>query len=69
MGRFRLTLFLFLQKHYVSNTSAAWELTSYLESVDSPQCNRLQAGAANLSSRVTGASWSLIRPPMPMLQR
>ena len=33
-GRFRLTLYLFLQKHYVSGSSSAWALASYLESVD-----------------------------------
>src|ERR1700686_4020510 len=33
-GRFSLTLFLFLQNHYASNSSSAWALTSYLESVD-----------------------------------
>src|SRR6266550_8174677 len=36
-GRFSLTLFLFLQQHYASNSSSAWALTSYLESVDSAQ--------------------------------
>src|SRR5712664_1594470 len=30
-GRFRLTLFLFLQEHYSSGSSSAWALTSYLE--------------------------------------
>ena len=34
-GRFHLTLYLFLQKHYSSGSSSAWALTSYLESVDS----------------------------------
>jgi hypothetical protein len=68
-GRFRLTLFLFLQKHYVSNSSAAWELTSYLESVDNPKRGRSRAGAANSSSRVTGATGSSTRPPLPMPQR
>jgi hypothetical protein len=34
-GRFRLTLYLFLQKHYSSSANSAWELSSYLESVDS----------------------------------
>ena len=34
-GRFHLTLYLFLQKHYSSSSSSAWALTSYLESVDS----------------------------------
>jgi mono/diheme cytochrome c family protein len=33
-GRFRLSLYLFLQQHYASNSSAAWELASYLESID-----------------------------------
>ena len=36
-GRFSLTPFLFLQKHYTSNSGSAWALTSYLESVDSAQ--------------------------------
>ena len=34
-GRFHLTLYLFLQKHYSSGSSSAWALTSYLESIDS----------------------------------
>jgi hypothetical protein len=34
--RFRLTLYLFLQKHYSSSSSSAWALASYLESVDAP---------------------------------
>jgi len=29
-GRFRLTLYLFLQDHYVSNSSSAWALANYL---------------------------------------
>jgi len=33
-GRFRLTLYLYLQQHYASNASSAWALSSYLESVD-----------------------------------
>src|SRR5450631_985413 len=45
-GRFRLTLYLFLQQHYASNSSSAWALTSYLESVDSPQRGRSRAAAA-----------------------
>ena len=42
-GRFRLTLYLFLQQHYASNSSSAWALTSYLESVDSVQRGRSRA--------------------------
>lgn len=64
-GRFSLTLYLFLQQHYVSNSSAAWELTSYLESVDSVSRDR-RAAAAKPSPRVTRASGSSLRPPMPV---
>src|SRR5215472_164086 len=36
-GRFSLTLFLFLQKHYTSTSGSAWALASYLESLDTPK--------------------------------
>ncbi len=62
-GRFRLTLFLFLQKHYATSSSSAWALTSYLESVDTPQRGRSRAAAAKPSSPATRASRSSIRPP------
>jgi hypothetical protein len=65
-GRFSLTLYMFLQQHYVSNSSAAKELTSYLESVDSPPKDR-RAPAAKPSKSATGASAS--RPPMPIQVR
>lgn len=55
-GRFRLTLFMFLQDHYSSNSSSAWALASYLESVDSAQHGRSR-GAKPAPSR------SAIRPP------
>jgi hypothetical protein len=63
-GRFRLTLFLFLQEHYASNSSSAWELSSYLESVDGPRLGQSRA-AAKPSPAATGASRSSIRPPAP----
>ena len=66
-GRFRLPLFLFLQQHYASNSSSAWELTSYLESVDTPpQRGRARTTGAKLSSR---ASRSSLRPPAPVPNR
>jgi mono/diheme cytochrome c family protein len=65
-GRFRLTLFLFLQDHYASNSSSAWALTSYLESVDSPQRGRSRSAAAKPSSPVLSASRSSPRPPAPV---
>jgi mono/diheme cytochrome c family protein len=65
-GRFRLTLFLFLREHYASNSSAAWELTSYLESVDRPQSGRSRAAAVKPSRPATWTPRSPIRPPMPV---
>jgi len=65
-GRFSLTLFLFLQKHYASNSSSAWTLTSYLESVDSARPGRSRAA---VPSPATRASRSSMRPPMPVPER
>jgi mono/diheme cytochrome c family protein len=62
-GRFRLTLFLFLQEHYASNSSSAWALTSYLESVDGAQRGQSRAAATKRSPPATGTSRSSIRPP------
>jgi hypothetical protein len=61
-GRFRLTLFLFLQEHYASNSSSAWALTSYLESVDGAQHARSRDAAAKPSPPAR-SSRSVIRPP------
>ncbi len=59
-GRFRLTLYMFLQDHYASNSSSAWALTNYLDSLD---------GGKRTSSRATAkpktTSRSLLRPPAP----
>jgi hypothetical protein len=62
-GRFRLTLFLFLQEHYASGSSSAWALTSYLASVDTTQRGRSRAAAAKPSPASAGTSRSSIRPP------
>lgn len=67
-GRFRLTLYLYLQKHYAANATSAWALSSYLESVDSPQRGRSRSDAAKPSSS-TSASRSSIRPPAPVPAR
>jgi mono/diheme cytochrome c family protein len=66
-GRFRLTLFLFLQEHYASNSSSAWALTSYLESVDSAQHDRSRDAAVKSSPPTARSSGSVIRPPGPVL--
>jgi hypothetical protein len=65
-GRFSLTLFLFLQDHYASNSSSAWALTSYLESVDVAPRGRSRTAAAKPSP---GRSRSSLRPPMPVPER
>jgi hypothetical protein len=64
-GRFRLTLFLFLQEHYASNSSSAWALASYLESVDSTPRGRSRDAAAK-PSPAARSSRSVIRPPGPV---
>jgi mono/diheme cytochrome c family protein len=48
-GRFSFTLYLYLQKHYASNSSSAWALTSYLESVDAAKRAPTRAAAASPS--------------------
>jgi hypothetical protein len=62
-GRFRPTLFVFLQEHYASSYSTAWELASYLASVDSPPGGRPRA--ARIPSH-PATTRSRIRPPMPV---
>jgi mono/diheme cytochrome c family protein len=68
-GRFRLTLYFFLQKHYASNATSAWELTSYLESVDVAKRGRSRAAAPKPSSPAARSSRSSLRPPMPVAGR
>src|SRR5215475_5172567 len=68
-GRFRLTLYLFLQQHYASNSSSAWELASYLESVDDAQHGRSRAGASKRTTPAASKSSSSLRPPMSVPQR
>jgi mono/diheme cytochrome c family protein len=67
-GRFRLTLFLFLQEHYASNSNTAWELASYLASLDVPHRGRSRAGASP-SPPSTSTSRSQLRPPLPVPSR
>jgi hypothetical protein len=62
-GRFRPTLFVFLQEHYTSSYSTAWELASYLASVDNPPGGRSRA--ARIPSH-PATTRSRIRPPMPV---
>ena len=67
-GRFSLTLYMFLQKHYASNSSSAWALTSYLESVDSAKRAESRA-AGRPRTASTGTRRSSLRPPAPVPAR
>lgn len=65
-GRFTVTLYLFLQQHYASNSSSAWALASYLASLDGAPRGQTQSTRTRHSpSRPPG---SLQRPPMPIPQ-
>jgi mono/diheme cytochrome c family protein len=68
-GRFRLSLYLFLQQHYASNSSAAWELASYLESVDETPRGRSPRAAAKKPPHGAGLAGGSLRPPAPIPQR
>jgi len=68
-GRFRLSLYLFLQQHYASNSSAAWELASYLESIDEAPRGRPPRAAARKPPHGTGLAGGSLRPPAPIPQR
>jgi mono/diheme cytochrome c family protein len=61
-GRFQLTLYLFLQKHYSSGSSSAWALASYLESIDSGK----RPGAKPAAKSTARTSF---RPPAPVPSR
>jgi mono/diheme cytochrome c family protein len=68
-GRFRLTLYLFLQQHYASNSSSAWELASYLESVDDAPHGRSHTAAVKGAPATASRSSSSLRPPASIPQR
>jgi len=68
-GRFRLTLYLFLQKHYASNSSSAWELASYLESIDEGARSRSRAATTRRAPSASAKAGSSLRPPASVPQR
>jgi len=73
-GRFSFTLYLYLQKHYASNSSSAWALTSYLESVDAGKRAPTRAAAASPSPSPSrpASTWSprsALRPPASIPNR
>jgi len=60
-GRFRLTLYLFLQQHYTSGSDTASALASYLQSVEEPP-----AAHGTTPRRTKGRSDRPPRPPRPV---
>src|SRR5215813_15215541 len=68
-GRFRLTLYLFLQQHYASNSSSAWELSSYLESVDDGSRNKSRGATSKRGTAASAKQGSSPRPPSSVPQR
>ena len=75
-GRFRVTLYLYLQKHYASNSTSAWELASYLESVDEGTKGKSRGnskgkphGPKRTAATAAPGSSSSLRPPAPIPQR
>jgi mono/diheme cytochrome c family protein len=56
-GRFSLTLYMYLQKHYTSDASSAWALASYLNSVDGPK---------RTAAKPKSAAPRSMRPPSPV---
>jgi mono/diheme cytochrome c family protein len=68
-GRFSLTLYLYLQKHYASNASSAWALTSYLEQVDAGRSGPKRVATTPPAATSTWESRSSLRPPAPIPTR
>lgn len=68
-GRFRLTLYLYLQKHYASTASSAWALTSYLEQVDARRTTTARASAAPPRPAPDWSPRYPLRPPAPVPTR
>jgi len=68
-GRFRVTLYLFLQQHYASNSRSAWALASYLESVEDARRGSSRRDAAKPSPAAVRRSGFSLRPPQPVPNR
>ena len=65
-GRFTVTLYLFLQQHYASNSSSAWALASYLSSLDGAPRGPTRSVMTKPSR--SRAPESMQRPPMSIPQ-
>jgi mono/diheme cytochrome c family protein len=63
-GRFRLTLFVFLKDHYSTGSDTAWELASYLASLDDAPRGR----PPGKPKKTPSASHLSLTPPAPIPQ-
>lgn len=63
-GRFRLTLYMFLKDHYSTGSDTAWELASYLATLDDAPRGR----PSGKPKKAPSASHSSLKPPMPVPQ-
>jgi len=60
-----ITLYFFLRDHYASNSTSAWALTSYLESVDGGAPRARSGKAAERTSSSPKVNWTSSTPPRP----
>jgi hypothetical protein len=61
-----LTLYFFLKDHYVSDSTSAWALTSYLESLEDTPRGRPKKGAEKAAAAPTPqVNWTSGAPPRP----
>jgi hypothetical protein len=65
-GRFRLTLYMFLRDHYASNSTSAWALANYLDSVEGGKRGSSRAAAKPKAATTARSS---LRPPAPVPAR
>jgi mono/diheme cytochrome c family protein len=68
-GRFRLTLYLFLQEHYASNSGSAWELANYLDAVDGAPKGRPRGAPPKHAAATSKSGGGSLRPPAAIPQR
>jgi mono/diheme cytochrome c family protein len=67
-GRFSITLWYYLQRHYTSSSATARTLTAYLQSLDTPP--RSKTGKSQPQPTKSAAtSASALRPPAPVTGR
>jgi hypothetical protein len=59
-----LALYFFLKDHYVTDSTSAWALTSYLESVEDTPRGRSKKGTEKAAAAPQG-NWTSGTPPRP----